>query len=70
MMQSTSSTRSALRGRHCQCGGCGECFNSMPAFDKHRTGAHGVDRRCASTRGVLDEIRPVGVNFFASKSVF
>lgn len=34
----------------CQCsprtGGCGEVFNSTTAFDMHRVGRHGVDRRC------------------------
>ncbi len=30
----------------CQCGGCDEYFNSLAAFDKHRVGSFGVDRRC------------------------
>jgi hypothetical protein len=25
-----------------QCAGCGELFNSVSAFDKHRTGSYGV----------------------------
>lgn len=29
-----------------QCGGCGQYFNSNWAFDRHRTGKFGVDRRC------------------------
>ena len=29
-----------------QCQGCKQYFNSNGAFDKHRTGKHGVDRRC------------------------
>jgi hypothetical protein len=29
-----------------QCGGCGEYFNSTSAFDMHRTGQFGVNRRC------------------------
>ncbi len=37
-----------LRGDRNECAGCGELFNSTHAFDKHRTGAHGVDRRCMS----------------------
>jgi len=35
-----------LTGRHNQCQGCKEYFNSNDAFDMHRTGKHGVDRRC------------------------
>ena len=27
-----------LTGRRCQCGGCGEYFNSLGAFEKHRVG--------------------------------
>lgn len=29
-----------------QCGGCGECFNSVAAFEKHRIGKFGLNRRC------------------------
>jgi hypothetical protein len=29
-----------------QCPGCDQYFNSNVAFEKHRTGKHGVDRRC------------------------
>lgn len=35
-----------LRGDRNQCQGCKEYFNSTLAFDKHRTGDHGKDRRC------------------------
>lgn len=35
-----------LNGDRNQCQGCQEYFNSSHAFDKHRTGEHGVDRRC------------------------
>ena len=35
-----------LRGDRNQCPQCGEYFNSTAAFDKHRTGTHGVDRGC------------------------
>lgn len=35
-----------LTGDRNQCQGCKEYFNSSFAFDKHRTGDHGVDRRC------------------------
>ena len=30
----------------CKCTTCGDYFNSVAAFDKHRTGEHGVSRRC------------------------
>lgn len=30
----------------CRCHSCGKFFNSTGAFDKHRIGAHGPDRRC------------------------
>jgi hypothetical protein len=36
----------ALSGDRNQCPSCGELFNSTYAFDKHRTGSFGVDRRC------------------------
>lgn len=29
-----------------QCPGCDQYFNSNEAFDMHRTGKHGVNRRC------------------------
>lgn len=35
-----------LRGYRNQCTGCNQYFNSNFAFDKHRTGKHGIDRRC------------------------
>ena len=28
------------------CAACGELFNSSHAFEKHRHGDHGIDRRC------------------------
>ena len=42
-----------LRGDRNQCQGCKEYFNSTFAFDKHRTGQHGVDRRCLTTEEML-----------------
>ena len=38
-----------LKGDKNQCQGCREYFNSMYAFDKHRVGKHGVDRKCLTT---------------------
>ena len=35
-----------LSGDRNQCRGCSEFFNSTRAFDKHREGQHGQDRRC------------------------
>lgn len=35
-----------LRGDRNQCQGCKAYFNSSRAFDMHRTGRHGIDRRC------------------------
>lgn len=39
----------ALRGDKNQCPGCHEYFNSTGAFEKHRTGKFGVDRRCRTS---------------------
>lgn len=38
-----------LTGDRNQCQGCKAYFNSTAAFDKHRTGQHGVDRRCLTS---------------------
>jgi len=35
-----------LSGDRNQCQGCKEFFNSTFAFEKHRTGEFGKDRRC------------------------
>ena len=37
-----------LTGDRNQCQGCKAYFNSTKAFDKHRVGKHGADRRCLS----------------------
>ena len=42
-----------LKGDRNQCQGCKEYFNSTGAFDKHRTGKHGVDRRCMTTEEMI-----------------
>ena len=44
-----------LTGQRNQCPGCGLYFNSNLAFDKHRTGKHGVNRRCRSKQEMLDK---------------
>lgn len=46
-----------LRGDRNQCAGCSQCFNSTHAFEKHRTGEIGVNRRCLST----DEMQAKGM---------
>lgn len=35
-----------LTGNRCQCAACGQRFNSLSAFDAHRRGRHGPERRC------------------------
>lgn len=38
--------RKTLRGDRNQCSGCDQYFNSTHAFEKHRHGDFGIDRRC------------------------
>lgn len=47
-----------LKGNRNQCQGCKELFNSNRAFDKHRTGKHGVDRRCKT----IEEMTGIGMS--------
>jgi len=42
-----------LRGDRNQCQGCKEYFNSTGAFEKHRTGQYGVDRRCRTPEEMI-----------------
>jgi hypothetical protein len=42
-----------LTGDRNQCGSCAEHFNSTFAFEKHRTGDFGKDRRCLSPEEML-----------------
>lgn len=42
------SARLKLSGQRNQCPACREYFNSNFAFDKHRVGAFGPDRRCST----------------------
>lgn len=44
--------------RRNQCSGCKVFFNSVTAFDKHRTGDYGVDRRCMTA----DEMTAKGMS--------
>lgn len=47
-----------LTGQMSQCRTCGEVFNSTAAFDKHRIGRHGIDRRCMTEA----EMREAGMD--------
>lgn len=38
--------RKTLRGDRNQCSGCDHYFNSTHAFEKHRVGDFGINRRC------------------------
>lgn len=53
-----------LSGQRNQCRGCGEFFNSNLAFDKHRTGQHGKDRRCRTPEEMLAKGMALNVNGF------
>ena len=58
-----------LSGDRNQCPGCSELFNSTYAFDKHRIGQHGIDRRCLT----IEEMTEKGMvknlqGFWVSKS--
>jgi hypothetical protein len=44
-----------LSGDRNQCPGCGEYFNSTFAFDRHRVGEFGVNRRCLNRAEMLDK---------------
>jgi len=43
-----------LNGSRNQCQTCKEYFNSNGAFDRHRTGSHGLNRRCRSIEEMLE----------------
>ena len=48
----------SLTGSRCECGGCHQRFNSVSAFDLHRTGLHGMDRHCREP----GEMRAIGMS--------
>lgn len=55
--------KKVLRGYRNQCSACSQYFNSNGAFSKHRTGHHGVDRRCmtpSEMEGAGMVLRPDG----------
>lgn len=43
-----------LAGDRCRCSACGEFFNSAHAFDAHRVGRFGLDRRCLAPAGMCE----------------
>ena len=47
-----------LTGMKNQCQSCKRYFNSNGAFEKHRTGQHGIDRRCMT----VDEMIKKGMS--------
>jgi hypothetical protein len=42
-----------LSGERNQCQSCKEYFNSVRAFERHRMGTYGVDRRCRTPEELL-----------------
>lgn len=46
-----------LTGKRCQCSACGRYFKALSTFDRHRSGQHGIDRRCASD----EELKAAGL---------
>jgi hypothetical protein len=46
--------RMKLRGDRCRCVSCNAYFNSTAAFDKHRSGAYGKDRRCLTPQEMAE----------------
>lgn len=53
-----------LRGDRNQCAGCDALFNSTHAFEKHRTGDHGISRRCLTTEEMLTRGMVLGADGF------
>jgi hypothetical protein len=44
-----------VTGQRNQCQTCKLYFNSNTAFDLHRTGKHGVDRRCRTVNELIEK---------------
>lgn len=53
-----------LRGDRNQCQGCNEYFNSTHAFEKHRVGEHGKDRRCLTASEMEAKGMVLGIDGF------
>ncbi len=47
--------RLSARSDRCQCRACREFFNSTYAFDRHRVGQYGIDRRCPTIAEILSK---------------
>ncbi|OOG43233.1 hypothetical protein B0E52_09865 [Rhodanobacter sp. C06] len=45
-------TAPKLTGNRCQCTACGEYFNGVQPFDRHRVGSFGTDRRCLDVQAM------------------
>ena len=59
-----------LTGQRNQCQGCKQYFNSNKAFDKHRTGKHGHDRRCRTPDEMLAKGMSLNkANFWITKAM-
>ena len=44
-----------LGGSRNQCPSCNQYFNSNSAFDRHRIGVQGVNRRCKTSEEMLSQ---------------
>lgn len=59
-----------LTGQRNQCPACDKYFNSNLAFDMHRTGKHGVDRRCRTSEEMTAKGMSVNAHgFWVSESM-
>jgi hypothetical protein len=50
-----------LTGNKSHCRACDQTFSSVGTFDRHRTGKHGVDRRCMT----VEEMETDGMRLIA-----
>lgn len=44
-----------LTGNRCQCPACGEYFNRVSTFDKHRVGPYDGKRKCLTRAEMADK---------------
>ena len=63
-MRDAKKPRLKLRGDRNQCPSCLEYFNSTRAFEKHRHGVFGVDRRCMTDAEMVDKGMVLGADGF------
>lgn len=45
-----------LTGNKSQCSACKQVFSSVSAFDRHRIGKHGKDRRCMTEDEMREDV--------------